>query len=75
MISRLASPIDQFRHVVSGRTGLQQVDEFNPQHAIEALPCFKGHAKKFHSELLALDPFDRAEFNGQRRRLIREQDT
>jgi hypothetical protein len=39
------------------------------------LPCLKGHPKKLHSELFTLNPFDRAEFNGQRRRLIREQDT
>jgi hypothetical protein len=39
------------------------MDKFDSQSAIETLPRLERQAKKFHPELLAVDPFDRAELN------------
>lgn len=59
----------------SALAGLQQLNELGPQPAVEPLSGLLRQAEKLHTELIALDPLDRSEFDGQRVRLIRQEDT
>ncbi len=71
---RLAWLLEQFRHIASPRAGLQQMNEFGSQPAIEPLPGLIRQSEKLDTKLMALHPFDRPKFNGQRVGLVRKQD-
>ena len=51
------------------------MNELGSQLAIEPLPGLIRQADKLHTKLMALNPFDRAKLNGERLRLIRQQNT
>ena len=56
--------------VSSPLAALQLFDQFSPERAIEALLRFKGKTDKLHTKVMPLHPFDRAEVDGECRRVM-----
>ena len=69
------SIVRRFRQVTAPLAALQPFDQFSPERAIETLLRFKGKTDKLHAKLMTLHPFDRAEIDGECRRLMVEEHT
>jgi hypothetical protein len=67
--------MEEFLEFTLSGTGLQKLDEFDSECAVEPLASLQGQAEELHPELVTLDPFNLAKLNGQRLWVIGEQHT